>query len=101
MLQGKLASYFRAKRMQRTVFVSDDPVVFVRVALEAQRLLGGELGECAHGLDQSYWDLTLDGSTLTIHREHYLGVCVFCDADPKSVALLLRYAQATGRSIED
>jgi hypothetical protein len=87
--------------MQRTVFVSDDPDDFVRVAMEAQRLLGGELGECAHGLDQSYWDLTLDDGTLTIHREHYLGVCVFCNAEPKSVALLMRYAEVTGRRVED
>jgi hypothetical protein len=96
-----LALDLKANNMQRTVFVSDDPDDFVRVALEAQRLLGGELGECAHGLDQSYWDLTLDGGTLTIHREHYLGVCVFCDAEPKSVALLMRYAEVTGRLIED
>jgi hypothetical protein len=80
--------------MQHIVFVSDDPDDFVRTATEAQRLLGGELGECAHGLDQSYWDLIVDGATITIHREHYGGVSVFCDNMPAAVALLERYATA-------
>lgn len=80
--------------MQQTVFVSDDPDDFVRIATEAYRLLGGELGECAHGLDQSYWDLSVDGATITIHREHYCGVSVFCDEQPQSIALLERYAAA-------
>jgi hypothetical protein len=80
--------------MQQTVFVSDDPDDFVRVATEAQRLLGGELGECAHGLDQSYWDLSVAGVTITIHREHYTGVCVYCEESPQAIELLERYATA-------
>jgi hypothetical protein len=77
--------------MQHSVHVSDDPDDFVRVALRAQALLGGELGECFHGLDQSYWDLTVDGALVTVHREHYTGVMVLCDDDPAAVALLERY----------
>jgi hypothetical protein len=70
--------------------VSDDPGDFVRVALRAQQLLGRELGECAHGLDQSYWDLTVDGATITIQREHYSGV-MLCADEPTALALLERY----------
>jgi hypothetical protein len=77
--------------MARSIHVSDDPDDFVRVALRAQALLGGELGECAHGLDQSYWDLTVDGAVITIHREHYAGVMVICEDEPRALALLERY----------
>jgi len=74
-----------------TLHVSDDPDDFVRVALHAHATLGGELGECAHGLDQSYWDLSVAGAVVTIHREHYSGVMVICDDEPRHVALLERY----------
>lgn len=77
-----------------TVHVSDDPDDFVRIALQAHAMLGGELGECAHGLDQSYWDLSVDDAVITIHREHYLGVMVICDDEPQHVALLARYNTA-------
>lgn len=82
----------------RSVHVSDDPDDFVRVALQAHAMLGGELGECAHGLDQSYWDLTVDGAVITIHREHYSGVMVFCEEHPLHIALLERYQAALSRS---
>jgi hypothetical protein len=77
--------------MHHSFHVSDDPDDFVRVALRAQTLLGGVLGECMHGLDQSYWDLTVDGVVITIHREHYTGVMVLCADEPQAVALLERY----------
>jgi hypothetical protein len=83
-------------RIHQTVHVSDDPDEFPRIALQALKLLGGEFGTCADGLDQSYWDLHADGGMVTIHREHYLGVCVFCDEKPESVQLLTRYATAIG-----
>ena len=77
--------------MTRTVHVCDDPDEFVRVALRVQALLGGTLGECVHGLDQSYWDLTVDDAVITIHGEHYAGVMVICEDEPRAVALLERY----------
>jgi hypothetical protein len=77
--------------MRHTVHVSDDPDEFVQVALRVQALLGGTLGECLHGLDQSYWDLTVDGAVITIHREHYSGVMLICKDEPGAVALLERY----------
>jgi hypothetical protein len=82
--------------MQHSLFVSDDPDDFVRIAVGAQKLLGGELGECAHGLDQSYWDLSVDGATITIHREHYIGVMMLCGVEPAALALLDRYRTVAG-----
>ena len=74
-----------------TFHVSDDPDDFVRIAVQARVLLGGQLGECAHGLDQSYWDLTVGDAVITIHREHYLGVMIICEDEPHHRALLDRY----------
>ena|SRR5437773_9640050 len=31
------------------------------------------------GLDQRYWDFEINGITLTLHLEHYLGICIFAD----------------------
>ena len=80
------------------VHVSDDPDDFMRVALQAQKILGGDFGVCADGLDQSYWDLAVpNGGTVTIHREHYCGVSILADSlSEVSVASLRRFAEATG-----
>lgn len=76
--------------------VSDNPEDFVKVAVGAHKILGGDLGFCAHGFDQSYWDLSSQNGTVTVHREHYSGVSIFADAtDHASVELLRRYALAT------
>ena len=31
------------------------------------------------GWNQSYWDFEINGITLTLHLEHYLGICVYAD----------------------
>jgi hypothetical protein len=77
--------------MSHSIHVSDDPDEFVQVALRVQAALGGTLGECLHGLDQSYWDLTVNGVVITIHREHYGGVMLLCEDEPRALALLERY----------
>ena len=33
------------------------------------------------GIDQRYWDFEFNGITLTLHLEHYLGICIFTDKD--------------------
>jgi hypothetical protein len=73
-----------------TIYLSDNPNDFWSIAENVQAFLKGTYGRCADGLDQSYWDLHADGGILMVHREHYLGVCVYCDDDPKSLALLER-----------
>ena len=79
------------------IHISDDPSQFLSIAQEAQRVLGGEFREQLDGPDQSYWDLSSHGGIVTIHREHYLGVSLFCEAHPESIQLFRRYAEATGR----
>jgi hypothetical protein len=82
--------------MHHSVHLSDDPDDFLKLALRVQRLLGGDFGECVDGLDQSYWDLHVAQARLTIHREHYLGVCVFCADDAASLHQLHRLAELEG-----
>jgi hypothetical protein len=79
-----------------SVHVSDDPEDFLKIALQASKILGGELGQCFHGLDQSYWDICANGRTITVHREHYCGISIFSADEPTSIGLLKQYAYATG-----
>ena len=39
------------------------------------------------GIDETDWDLALDGQVLTLHRQHYLGVFL-CATDAASEAVL-------------
>jgi hypothetical protein len=80
-----------------SIHISDDPSQFLSIAQEAQRVLGGEFKERLNGPDQSYWDLNSCGGIVTVHREHYLGVSLYCTDNPASIRLLQRYAEATGR----
>jgi hypothetical protein len=68
--------------------LSENPDDFSRLASTVQKLLKGKWEKKVDGLDQSYWDLDVDGIILTVHREHYLGVSVFCAADRPQLCLL-------------
>ena len=68
--------------------LSENPDDFRRIAEIVHRTLNGKWKQQLNGLDQSYWDLEVDGKILTVHREHYLGVSVFCDGDEAKVQLL-------------
>ena len=41
----------------------------------------------AFEVDETYWDLAIDGQVLTLHRQHYLGVFL-CATDVASEAVL-------------
>ena len=60
--------------------ICDDPGRFVEVARKIQALTNGHFTEELDGLDQSYWDIVIDGDLYTVHREHYLGVSIFSGA---------------------
>lgn len=62
--------------------LSDDPEQFRRIAEEVRLKLGGCWTERLNDFDQSYWDLDVAGQKITVHREHYLGVSVFCRDEP-------------------
>lgn len=78
--------------------LSDDTERFRSIAENIKATFGGRWLAQVDGPDQSYWDLEVDGRKLTVHREHYLGVVVFCDDEPASRALLERLRdQRAGR----
>ena len=62
------------------------------------RMLEQGLGGCwiqkLDALDQRYWDLSVDGHTLTVHLAHYLGISVVvphnADEIAQSVLALLK-----------
>ena len=68
--------------------LSEDPDHFKQLAELVKIKLGGRWIEQLDDLDQSYWNMDVQGQKLTLHREHYLGVSVFCD-DAPSLQLLL------------
>src|ERR1043166_9521294 len=70
--------------------ISDDSGQFRLLAEKVRKTLGGRWIEKLDGLDQSYWDLDVQGGIVTVHREHYLGVFVFCDDQPAQIRVLER-----------
>ena len=70
--------------------LSDDPDQFASLAEAIRKKLAGRWTQQTDGLDQSYWDLDVEGKKITVHREHYLGVIVFCDDDASGRLLLER-----------
>lgn len=68
--------------------LSVDPEQFKNIADEVRTMLDGRWTDQINGLDQSYWDLDVDGHKITVHREHYLGVSVFCSDEPAKRLLL-------------
>jgi hypothetical protein len=70
--------------------LSDDSEQFIRLAEEVRKKLSGQWIEKVDGLDQSYWDLDVQGEKITVHREHYLGVSVFSDDQPAKRSVLER-----------
>jgi hypothetical protein len=68
--------------------LSDDPDQFTFLAEAIRKKFAGRWTEQVDGLDQSYWDLDVQGKKITVHREHYLGVVVFCDDDAPGRLLL-------------
>jgi len=51
--------------------------LFDRIADLIESELKCQWVEKADGLDQRYWDFIIEESKLTLHLEHYLGICIF------------------------
>ncbi|KTC43445.1 hypothetical protein AO262_16760 [Pseudomonas fluorescens ABAC62] len=58
------------------VSVKADWELFEDVARVLEQGLGGRWKEKLDGLDQRYWDLLVEEHTVTLHLEHYLGICI-------------------------
>lgn len=65
----------RGGRTEATL--SDNPEDLCRVARLIEEGFRGEWVKMLNGLDQSYWDYSVTGVMLTLHREHYLGVSLY------------------------
>lgn len=70
--------------------LSDDESQFTHFAGLVRRALNGKWTKKINGLDQTYWDLDVQGEIITLHREHYLGVSVICEDKPDQIAVLDR-----------
>lgn len=68
--------------------LSEDPDQFERLAESVRGRLQGRWSGQIDGFDQSYWDLDVQGKSITLHREHYLGVSVCCDDEVDLRSLL-------------
>jgi hypothetical protein len=79
--------------------LSGDSEHFKRLANAVREILDGQWIEQIDSFDQSYWDLDVQGRKITLHREHYLGVSVFCN-DEAPLRSLLEQLQRTFEDIE-
>jgi hypothetical protein len=83
-------------RLERTpsglleMWLSDDESQFSYFADLIHDALNGKWVEKTSGQDQCYWDLEVEGEIFTVHREHYLGVSIFCEDTPNRTAILER-----------
>lgn len=75
------------------VWVSRNPDDFRDWAKRVKSLLDGRWTEKLDDLDESYWDLKVGELTVTVHRQHYLGVSVFSENSPSHRRLLERLGE--------
>lgn len=70
--------------------LSKDESQFSHFAALVRKALSGRWTEKIDEQDQTYWDLDAQEGIITLHREHYLGVSVFCKNKPEDLAVLER-----------
>jgi hypothetical protein len=81
-------------KLERTAYgeielrLSQNSDEFHRLAELVREKLSGHWTRQLDHHDQSFWDLECRGTKITVHREHYLGVFVFCDDTPAQRELL-------------
>lgn len=61
--------------------ISDNPDLFDNIANKIIEITNATVIEKIDSLDQSYWDIKIDGEAFTIHREHYLGIKLFSSSE--------------------
>jgi len=53
---------------------------FERLAETIRDGFEAQIIERLDGLDERYWDLEISGQTITLHLQHFLGICVFAES---------------------
>lgn len=64
-------------RLELRIFDDSNWPLFKEMAGVLEREFSGTWLEKIDGLDQSYWDLRIGNSVLTLHLENYLGIMLF------------------------
>lgn len=64
--------------------------LFEVIAQKLEQGLQGVWTQRADGFDERYWDFLVDGHTLTLHLQHYLGIYLFNTQRGQSTDLLVR-----------
>lgn len=77
-----------------------DWTLFNAIAMTLEQELGGEWLIKADGLDQRYWDLSVDGGVITPHLEHYLGIMLLVENEPASAQLDAQLVAKASRVLE-
>ncbi|WP_206072644.1 hypothetical protein [Pseudomonas viridiflava] len=77
-----------------------DWALFNAIALRLEQELNGEWLTKADGLDQRYWDLSVDGGVITLHLEHYLGIMLLVENEPASAQLDAQLVAKASRVLE-
>ena len=71
--------YNRTSNGRLELDISDDSswTEFERLARHISAAFEGRIEAKIDGLDQRYWDIEIEGEVVTLHLEHYLGICLF------------------------
>jgi len=98
----RLGRPFDDGRLALQLSSGSSPFPFADFAQTLVREREGQITLRVDGLDESYWDIVLDGQVFTLHRQHYLGVFL-CSTDVASEAALERlmpFAEGYLRGLE-
>ena len=71
--------------MEIQISEASDWQLFAAIAETLEHGLKGEWTVKADGLDQRYWDLCVEGQTITLHLEHYLGISLLMPGHGESL----------------
>lgn len=66
-----------SERLELRIFDDLNWPLFNEVAEVLEREFSGTWLKKIDGLDQTYWDLRIGNSVLTLHMEHYLGIMLY------------------------
>ena len=67
-----------------------DQGLFERLACSLETGMGGRWTQRLDGLDERYWDLQIETQTITLHLQHYLGICVLIPSGCEHLAARVR-----------
>jgi len=65
------------ERLQVAISDDSDWMLFNGVAEKILTRFRGKLVERLDGVDERYWDLEIEGTIVTLHLQHYLGISLF------------------------